>query len=127
MELNNCTLTGHKYGLWQIENEFEVSKTCNSCGFQRKLPIDNEYENIDCSQDITISHLYFHAYDKEGYLLDVYPSIETKSPNTISAGGKKKASIAYGLNSDEDYIKLQFYNVDYSDMSNPTCTYKLEW
>lgn len=94
---------------------------------QRIVIVNYEYENIDCSQDITISHLYFHAYDKEGYLLDVYPSIETKSPNTISAGGKKKASIAYGLNSDEDYIKLQFYNVDYSDMSNPTCTYKLEW
>ena len=42
MELNNCTLTGHKYGLWQIENEFGVSRTCNSCGFQRKLPIDIE-------------------------------------------------------------------------------------
>ena len=93
----------------------------------RIIIVNYEYENINCSQDITISQLYFHAYDKDGDLLDVYPSIETKSPNTISAGGKKKASVAYGLNSDVNYIKLQFYNIDYSDMYNPTCTFELQW
>ena len=85
------------------------------------------YENIDCTQDITISYLYFRAYDSDGNLLDTYPSTEIEYPNTISAGGKKIASVAYALNDDTNYIKLQFYNVDYSDMSHAECTFELEW
>ena len=85
------------------------------------------YENVDCTQDITISYLYFRAYDSEGNLLDTYPSTEIEYPNTISAGGKKTASVAYALNNDTNYIKLQFYNVDYSDMFHAECTFELEW
>ncbi len=85
------------------------------------------YENVDCTQDITISYLYFRAYDSDGNLLDTYPSTEIEYPNTISAGGKKTASVAYALNDDTNYIKLQFYNIDYSDMSHAECTFELEW
>lgn len=38
--MNNCNLTNHQYGLWQIENENEVSRTCNNCGFKQKYPTD---------------------------------------------------------------------------------------
>ena len=94
---------------------------------ERIVIVKYQYENVDCTQDITISYLYFRAYDSEGNLLDIYPSTETEQPNTISAGGKKTASVAYALNDDINYIKLQFYNVDYSDMVHAECTFELEW
>ncbi len=94
---------------------------------ERIVIVKYQYENVDCTQDITISYLYFRAYDSEGNLLDTYPSTEIEYPNTISAGGKKTASVAYALNDDTNYIKLQFYNVDYSDMSHAECTFELEW
>mgnify|MGYP002519188623 CR=1 FL=1 len=94
---------------------------------ERIVIIKYQYENVDFTQDITISYLYFRAYDSEGNLLDTYPSTEIEYPNTISAGGKKTASVAYALNDDTNYIKLQFYNVDYSDMSHAECTFELEW
>ena len=94
---------------------------------ERIVIVKYQYENVDCTQDITISYLYFRAYDSEGNLLNTYPSAETEHPNTISAGGKKTASVAYALNDDTNYIKLQFYNVDYSDMVHAECTFELEW
>lgn len=64
MEQNNCALTGHKYGLWKKENESEVSRTCDYCGFQRKLPIDNEYENEIKKQNIArLSLIKFLSLD----------------------------------------------------------------
>lgn len=85
------------------------------------------YENVNCTQDITISHLYFRAYDNNGTLLNIYPSTEVENPNTISAGGKRTASVAYALNNETNYIKLDFYNIDYSDLINSACTFELEW
>lgn len=42
MEKNNCTLTEHKYGLWQIENEKEVSRICEECHYKEILPMTTE-------------------------------------------------------------------------------------
>lgn len=89
--------------------------------------IEYEYKNIDCKQDIVVSYPYFRAYDKNGNQLDVNFFADTKSPNTISAGGKKKASMAYYIDSKSNYIKLQFYNIDYEDLYSPCCTFKLKW
>lgn len=94
---------------------------------ERIIIVKYLYENVDCAQDITISYLYFRAYDSEGNLLNTYPSTETEKPNTISACGKKTASVAYALNDTTNYIKLQFYNIDYSDMFHAECTFELEW
>ncbi|MGM9645920.1 MAG: hypothetical protein ACI3XS_04455 [Eubacteriales bacterium] len=104
-----------------VRNEYADSQP------ERIIIVKYLYENVDCTQDITISYLYFRAYDSEGNLLDIYPSIEVEYPNTISAGGKKTASVAYALNDDINYIRLQFYNVDYSDMFHAECTFELEW
>lgn len=103
------------------KNEFADSQP------QRIIIVDYKYENINCTQDITVSYLYFKAYDSKGSLLEVYPSTEVKNPSNISAGGNHSASIAYGLNNDENSIKLKFYNVDYSNMSKPYCTFELSW
>lgn len=56
---------------------------------ERIVIVKYQYENVDCTQDITISYLYFRAYDSEGNLLDTYPSTEIEYPNTISAGWKE--------------------------------------
>lgn len=104
----------------QERNQFSDSQP------KRVVLIHYAYENIDCTQDITISYLYFHVYDAEGNQLEVYPAT-VESPNTVSAGGKKTASVAYGLDSSTNSLKLQFYNVDYSDMSHPECTFNLGW
>lgn len=42
MEKNICTTNGHQYGLWQIENELEVSRTCKECHLKEKLPVTKE-------------------------------------------------------------------------------------
>lgn len=94
---------------------------------KRIIIVEYDYENIDCTENITISYLYFHAYDSEGNLLNIYPSTEVKNSNLISAGGKTSASMAYGLESETDKIKLEFYNIDYSSMNKPVCTFDLEW
>ena len=38
MEKNNCTLTGHKYDLWESINESQVSRTCKECNHVEILP-----------------------------------------------------------------------------------------
>ena len=41
MEKNNCT-NGHQYGLWQIENEKEVSRICLTCNYKQIYPKTSE-------------------------------------------------------------------------------------
>lgn len=42
MEKNNCTTNGHQYGLWQIESEKEVSRTCLNCAYKQKYPMTSD-------------------------------------------------------------------------------------
>ena len=42
MEKNNCNTNGHQYGLWQIENENEVSRTCLVCEYKQKYPMTSD-------------------------------------------------------------------------------------
>ena len=42
MEKNNCTTNSHQYGLWQLENDFQVSRTCNNCPHKEILPMTKE-------------------------------------------------------------------------------------
>ena len=44
MEKNNCNENGHRYGLWKIENEHNVSRTCKECGYVEILPKSEEYD-----------------------------------------------------------------------------------
>ena len=42
MEKNNCATNGHRYDLWQIENEKEVSRTCLDCVHKQIYPMTSD-------------------------------------------------------------------------------------
>lgn len=112
-----------------------VEETDNRNEFTDKQPkhvilIKYQYENIDVDQDINLSTLSLKAYDSDGNLLDTYPAAESELSQTISAGGKTSACVAYGVDSDSKYIKLQYYNWytgDLDDYSRASCTFELTW
>lgn len=92
---------------------------------KRIIIINYRYENISCTQDITVSSLYFHVYDASGQLLDIYPSTDVHEPmQTISAGKRNSASVAYGLNDSSNKITLELYDV--FDPFNRIATYDLD-
>lgn len=90
----------------------------------RIILLSYSYENVSCEQTFTFSHLYIHAYDADGNLLEVYPSVDAKWPKQpISTGKKNTASVAYGLNSESDTITVEIYNV--FDLTERIATYSL--
>lgn len=56
MEKNNCT-NGHQYGLWQIENEKEVSRICLTCNYKQIYPKTSEVLKEYKQQIIAIKYL----------------------------------------------------------------------
>ena len=71
-----------------------------------------------------ISELEFKLYDKENNQLETYP-VSTKYPSTISKGRKTTASVAYALNSDSNYIELEYYDNMFNSKAN--CKVVFEW
>lgn len=102
-------------------NEFADEKP------KKVILIDYEYQNISFDSDVVISNLYFRVYDNDGNVLTVYPAIDTKSPTTIGQGKKATASVAYGIDSDEKSISLDFYDITLESMFNSECSFKLSW
>ena len=90
----------------------------------RVVIIEYEYENISLEDDLYISELSFKSYDKENNNLETYP-VNTKYPSNISKGRKTNASVAYALNSDSNYIELEFYDNMFNSKAN--CKVVFEW
>lgn len=99
-------------------NEFS-EKTAN-----RVVIIEYEYENISKENDLLISEMNFKLYDKENNQLESYP-VSTKYGNSISKGRKATASEAFALNSDSNYIELEFYDNYFNN--KPNCKVAFEW
>jgi hypothetical protein len=99
-------------------NEYS-DKTAN-----RVIIIEYEYENISKEDDLYVSEMDFKLYDKENNQLETYP-VSTKSGSSISKGRKTTASEAYALNSDNNYIELEFYDNYFN--SKPDCKVVFEW
>lgn len=77
--------------------------------------VNYSYKNISCNQDITVSYLYFHVYDSNGKLLNIYPSVDARTPTqAISSGKSSTASAAYGIDDDSKQITIELY-----DITNP--------
>lgn len=74
MEKNNCIINGHQYGLWQIENENEVSRTCLTCEQKQTYPMSSDtLKEIKKQQEankLLTSFLNIPNYDNNliGYL-----------------------------------------------------------
>ena len=89
-----------------------------------KIGIEYEYENISKEDDLSVSEFNFKLYDKENNQLETYP-ITTKYGTSISKGRKTTASVAYALNSDSNYIELEYYDNMFNDKAN--CKIVFEW
>lgn len=85
--------------------------------------IEYEYENISLEDDLYISSIDFKLYDKENNQLETYPA-DIKYPGSISKGRKTTASVAYALNSDNNYMELEFYD---NMFLNANCKVVFEW
>lgn len=94
---------------------------------KRVIIIEYEYENISFDTDVVISYLYLRAYDKDGNSLTVYPDTSTKAALNISQGKKATASVAYGLDSDENNITLDLYDISYENFTKPEFVFNLTW
>lgn len=75
-------------------------------GSKRVIFIKYYYENINLNDDFYIDENNFKIYDKENRILETYP-LNVDSAPAISAGRKATHEIAYGLNSDENYIEIE--------------------
>lgn len=90
----------------------------------RVVIIEFEYENISKEDDLSISDFNFKLYDKENNKLETYPA-DYKSGGSVGKGRKTTASAAYALNSNSNYIELEFYDNMFN--SKPDCKVILEW
>lgn len=112
----------YKFKITKVEetaerNEFS-DKTPN-----RVIIISYEYENISYSTDLFISDMNFKAYDKDNNSMDTYPA-SIEYADSISAGRKTSGQMAFGLNSDKNYVELEFYDNMFLDSD---CKIVLEW
>lgn len=84
-----------------------------------------EYTNNDIKDGLVISNSHFKAYDKSGNELKLYPQKNLFEPGEIGTQGTHTASVAFALNSDENYIELDYFN----DVSSeyPDSVFVKEW
>lgn len=99
-------------------NQFSETKA------NKVVVLEYEYENISQDEDLFISELNYKLYDKENNQLETYP-VSTKSGSSVSKGRKANASVAYALNSNNNYIELEFYDNMFDSKAN--CKVILEW
>lgn len=90
---------------------------------ERVIIISYSYENISQTSDLYVSDMNFKAYDSENNAMDTYPaSIEYAT--SVSAGRKATGQMAYGLDSAENYVELEYYDNMFLDSD---CKIILEW
>ncbi len=84
-----------------------------------------EYTNDDIAHGLVIGNSHFKAYDSRGKELEQYPQKDLFEPSEVGASGTFTASVAFALNSDKDYLKIEYYK----DISakNPDVVFEQEW
>lgn len=98
------------------ENAPEASRVC---------VIIYEYTNNDIENGLVISNSHFKAYDKSGNELELFPQKNLFEPGAIGTNGTQTASVAFALNSADNYIELDYYN-DISSKT-PDSVFIKEW
>ena len=94
---------------------------------QRVIVLEYEYKNISFDADVVVSYLYFRTYDKDGNALSVYPDTSVKQTTNISQGKTTSASCAYGLNSNDNSVTVDFYDITMQSMNKSECSFTLTW
>lgn len=106
----------------------DVTETSERNEFSDKNPervvvITYSYENISQDTDLYISDMNFKAYDKDNNAMETYP-VDFDFPSSVSAGRKASGKMAFGLNSQENYIELEYYD---NMFLSSDCKIVLEW
>lgn len=84
-----------------------------------------EYTNDDIAHGLAIGNTHFKAFDSKGRELEQYPQSNMFEPGEVGASGTFTASVAFALNSDEKYLKIEYYN-DISS-KNPDAVFEKTW
>lgn len=84
-----------------------------------------EYTNDDIAHGLVIGNSHFKAYDSRGKELQQYPQNNLFEPSEVGTSGTFTASVAFALNSDKDYLKIEYYK----DISakKPDVVFEQEW
>lgn len=84
-----------------------------------------EYTNDDISHGLSIGNTHFKAYDAAGKELEQFPQEGLFEPGEVGTEGTFTASVAFALNNDTNFIKVEFYNDTASD--TPDAVFQKSW
>ncbi len=84
-----------------------------------------EYTNDDIAHGLVIGNTHFKAFDSKGKELEQYPQKDLFEPSDVGASGTFTASVAFALNNDDDYLKIEYFK----DISakKPDVVFEQEW
>lgn len=84
-----------------------------------------EYTNDDIAHGLVIGNTHFKAFDSRGKELEQYPQKDLFEPSEVGTSGTFTASVAFALNNDDDYLKIEYYK----DISakKPDVVFEQEW
>ncbi len=84
-----------------------------------------EYTNDDIAHGLVIGNSHFKAYDSKGKELEQYPQKDLFEPSDVGASGTFTASVAFAINNDDNYLKIEYYK----DISakKPDVVFEQEW
>ena len=84
-----------------------------------------EYTNDDIAHGLVIGNTHFKAFDSKGKELEQYPQKDLFEPSEVGASGTFTASVAFALNNDDDYLKIEYFK----DVSakKPDVVFEQEW
>ncbi len=84
-----------------------------------------EYTNDDIAHGLVIGNNHFKAYNSKGKELEQYPQKDLFEPSDVGTSGTFTASVAFALNNDDDYLKIEYYK----DISakKPDVVFEQEW
>ena len=84
-----------------------------------------EYTNDDIEHGLVIGNTHFKAFDSKGKELEQYPQKDLFEPSDVGTSGTFTASVAFALNNDDDYLKIEYYK----DISakKPDVVFEQEW
>jgi hypothetical protein len=92
---------------------------------ERVAVVVYEYKNADITDGLSIGNTHFKAYDKRGKELKQYPQNGMFEPSEIGESGVFTASVAFALNNDNNYLKIEYYNDTAS--KKPDATFEQTW
>lgn len=84
-----------------------------------------EYTNDDIAHGLAIGNTHFKAYDSNGKELMQYPQKDLFEPSDVGTSGTFTASVAFALNNDDNYLKIEYYK----DISGkkPDVVFEQKW